>query len=63
MVTGATSIFFPMRKNHIRIGSSPRDQAGVSLMENIARDCSDGGWLMDNRLKCKCAESTDAIDN
>lgn len=53
MVTGASSTFFLLRKNHIHISSSPRDQAGVSLMENIAHDCSDGGWLMGNRLKCK----------
>lgn len=48
MVTGGTSIFFPPGKSHICISSCPREQAGVSLMENVAHDYSDGDWIMDN---------------
>lgn len=48
MVTGATGIFLPPSKSHTCIGGGSREQAGVSLMENIAHDYSDGDWLMDN---------------
>lgn len=53
MVTGATGIFFPLSKSHICIGRGSGQQAGVSLMENIPHNCSDGDWLMDNQLKCR----------
>lgn len=36
----------PCSKSHDCTGSGPREQAGVSLMENNAHDYSDGHWLM-----------------
>lgn len=36
----------PCSKSHDCTGSSPGEQAGVSLTENIAHDYSDGDWLM-----------------
>lgn len=43
----------PSGKSHICISGGPREQAGASLMENIAHDYSDGDWLMDTWLKYK----------
>lgn len=43
----------PSSKSHICNGSSPREQAGVCLTENIAHDYGDGDWLMNTWLKYK----------
>lgn len=43
----------PSSKSHICISSGPAEQAGVSLMESIAYDYSDGDWLMNTWLKYK----------